>query len=154
MLEEDDREKEQRMVTFLISKLISGQLHDGESNALGEAFLALSHLDFLHHCEYFIHQHVRRTYKLSLVPYFDAAFISFVATSTRDLLLPQAPELLESLGIQMDVIASGWIPPFDYSSERANRFILATVGLALNVSKHLLFFTLKNKNFCLILFRR
>nr|CDS32374.1 cytoskeleton associated protein 5 [Hymenolepis microstoma] len=104
VLLQDDRTKECQMVTFLISNLISTPLHDGESSAFDDAFLALSHLDFLHH-----------------------------STATRDLLLPQAPELFESLGIQMDLIASGWIPPFAYSSQRACRFVRATAGLVINI---------------------
>ncbi|VUZ57761.1 unnamed protein product, partial [Hymenolepis diminuta] len=123
VLEVDDRAKEYRMVTFLISKLISTPLHDGEPSVFDDAFLALSHLDFLHH-----------------------------STATRDLLLSQAPELLESLGIQMDLIASGWIPPFDYSSERAGRFVRATIGLAINIfrSDFLTRNLTPNSLFCLI----
>ncbi|KAM7541145.1 hypothetical protein Aperf_G00000023021 [Anoplocephala perfoliata] len=118
VLEADDRSKESQMVSFLISKLLSSppplaslspitsrSQSPSKASAEGSGFLdaallALSHLDFLHH-----------------------------STATRDLLLPEASKLIKTLGLQMDLIASGVVPAYDYSSEEACRFVRATIGL-------------------------
>ncbi|KAL5962036.1 Cytoskeleton-associated protein 5-A [Taenia solium] len=112
VLAEDDRAKEARMVTFLVSKLLASPSLSSPSSTcdtdcaktLDTALLAISHLDFLHQ-----------------------------STATRDLLLPEASTLIEHLGLQMSNVAMGSVAAFDYATEEACRFVRATVGFVVSI---------------------